>query len=196
VRPEDCDAKHPLLWPIRPIAKLFCDAYQLSPYSKLGAFGLFLLNCGLLFGSYVFTHELSNLTQDLLYKVIGEQLPKQAVLIAAGWLAQLIVSNSTFFLVRFVLAKLVYAVYELGRDVVFAVLILLFSTVLLWLSGAYYFSGEKIDEFIRLHRILILGFLISWVITSWYWARYIYRSKENKHVFDHEVGAALVQLTS
>ena len=196
MRPGDCDAKHPLLLPIRPIAKLFCDAYQLSPYSRLGAFGLFLLNCGLLFGSYILTHGLSNVTQDLLYKVIGEQLPKEAVLIAAGWFAQLIVSNSIFFIVRFVLTKLIYAAYELGRDVVFASFIFILVAILLWLSGSYYLKGGTIAEFVQAHRVLILVALISWVVTIWFWARYVYRSNDKRHVFDHEIGAALVQLSN
>ena len=90
MRSRDCNPDIPLLWPVRPIAKLFCDAYQLSPHSKLGAIGLFAINCGLLFFSYVLTHDFSNFTQDVLYRLIGEQLPKQVVLLVAGWLAQLL----------------------------------------------------------------------------------------------------------
>lgn len=195
MRSPDCNPDISFLWPVRPIAKLFCDAYQLSPHSKLGAIGLFAINCGLLFFSYVLSHDLSNFTQDALYRLIGEQLPKQVVLLIAGWLAQLLITNSTFFLVRFVLAKLFYAIYELGRDVVFAILVLPLVIGLAWL-GIAYFAHQLPDTFIQDHKLFVLGLLINWIVTSWYWGRYIYRSKERKHVFDHDVGAALVQLTS
>lgn len=193
---RECNAGHPFLLPIRPVAKLFCDAYQLTPHSKLWASALFLLNCGLLLGSYVLTHDISNFTQDILYRLIGEQLPKQAVMLAAGWLAQLVITNSAFFLVRFVLAKFMYVIYELGRDVVFSILILTIITGSTWLCLMYYSGGVGATIFVQTHRLFVIGLIVIWTIVSWYWARYIYGGRGRKHVFDHEVGAALIQLSS
>jgi hypothetical protein len=174
---------------------MFCDAYRLSRRSKTGAIGLFFVNCGLLIGGYILTHGFSNLTQDLLFKIIGEQIPRQFVTFAAGGLAQLVVTNSAFFVVRFVLAKIIYAIYELGRGIVFSILVLILAAGGLWLAGQYYLDWNAPSEFVQSHRILVFSVLISWTITTWYWGRYIYRGSTRQHVFDYEVGAALVQLS-
>ena len=95
------------------------------------------------------------------------------------------------------LTKLIYAAYELGRDVVFASLIFILVAILLWLSGSYYLKGGTNHQILQApHRVLILVALISWVVTIWFWARYVYRSNDKRHVTDHEIGAALVQLSN
>jgi hypothetical protein len=191
---RECNAEHPLFFPIRPIAKSFCEVWRLIPFSRFSSAILFLICCLLLFISYVLTKHVTEYAQDLVFGTIEDRFKRKMVLTLGGWAIQLLVSNSSFFLFRVVLAGIVYAIYQLGRDLVFSLLLLLLSAAISFCCFEYYQGKETIDLFFYAHRLEAVGTFSLLTLILWYWRRYVFKNKNNHSVFDHDVGAALVQL--
>lgn len=110
------------------------------------------------------------------------------------WATQLFVANVSFWALRFLLEKIVFAIYELGRDIVFSILVLSVLAASSFIAVEYLLKHADINDFIQSHKIAVVLSLAAWTVTTWFWARYIFRRASNRSVFDHDVGAALVQL--
>lgn len=189
-------ADHPLLWPVKPIVRTLIELIPLYRGCKF-CMALLALASGLLFiGSYYLTKTLessihkvvADLFEDTIKQEIGFQFGKA--------LTGLFISNSAFFLFRFVLAKALYAAYELGRDRCFAILIVLFIGLSAAAGLLHFQYPDATGQLLFLRKIVFGGALAMWIALIWFWRRYVFRGRERKIVFDHEVGAALVRARS
>ena len=191
---RECNTDSPIFFPVRPIAKLFCEVWRLLPYSRYTSIVLFAICCILLFISYVLTRHVAEYAQELVLGTIEDRLKRKVAITLGGWAIQLFVSNSVFFLFRGVLAALVYVIYQLGRDAVFALILLFLTAAVGTCAFEYYTDSSALNQFFNLHRVeLILAFFL-WTLSIWYWRRYLFRNRNNYSIFDHDVGAALVRL--
>ena len=191
---RECNADHPVLLPIRPIARGLCDLWEAIPETKFGAVILFGIYALLLFISYVITKNVTETFKDLLFETIEDSAKRIVVVTLAQWAIQLVITNSSFFLVRYLLAGVAYAAFELGRDAVFSILLTLLCGSIIVVGYLLYSEAEPLMEFIDNHRFLFLELISAWAVTLWYWQRYIIRGRNNRTVFDHEIGAVLVRL--
>jgi hypothetical protein len=142
----------------------------------------------------VLTKQIMETVQDLIFGTIEDQFKRKIATTLGQWSIQLLMSNSSFFMVRFILAKFAYAAFELGRDAVFSILLTLLTASALACGALYYHADALMIEFLREYRLLVSFTLSIWTLTIWYWGRYVFRSNSNQTVFDHEIGAVLVTL--
>lgn len=186
-----CNGNHRLLRPIRPIALTFCDVVALARQSWSFAALLLAAAIALLFVAHLSANQVAEATN----KIVQVMVSKYVSGVAAEWayvgLLHWLLANGAFFLFRFLSYYVLYAMYELGRDIVFALLVLmaiLASVVLL--AGLY--AGPK-PGWGSPERVASLE-LACVSALAWYWSRYISPNNPNRKVFDHEIGEALVRL--
>jgi hypothetical protein len=194
LRLPDCNPDHLLLRPIRPVAKLFCDAVHVSKYSKFSALSLFMSSCALLFATYRLTQGFETTLQDVVHRIFLDQLPRKIAEAAAGWISHLITSNFSSLIFRVILLGAAYTAYELGRNAVFSIMVLVAVALTLFLAVLYFRSGLQPEEFLRMKKFLVSSDGGMWVLVGWFWLRYFHKSADHLTVFDHEVGAVLVEL--
>lgn len=193
MRLSSCDPEHPLLWPVRPIARTLCDALGLVKHCRFCAINMFLLSGILLFLSYEVSHEFGDVIRYAVHNVLEDAIPRQILTLITSWLTQIIISNTYFFIFRYIISRLLYALYELGNALVYSLLRLIVIGTTGAVTTLYFLKGGAVEEFIRSQKLLTASVLISWSIMAWYWARYVHRKGVNRKIFDHDVGAALTE---
>ena len=186
-----CNGNHRLLGPIRPIALTLCDALATARQSRFWAVGLLLAVLGLLFISHLSAEEIEALTGKLVRALVAKYVSGFTTdWVYTGFLHWAL-ANGTFFVFRVGAFFVLYAAYELKRDIVFALLCL--ATICLGLVLVAAYIGSEPGKGTSLERVgsLMLG---SGSVLAWYWSRYYAPANPNRKVFDHEVGAAMVRL--
>ena len=117
-----CNGNHRLLGPIRPIALTFCDALATARQSRFWAIGLVLAVLGLLLASHLSAEQIEALTGKLIRALVAKYVSGLTTdWIYTGFLHWAL-ANGAFFVFRLGAFFVLYAVYELGRDNVFALL--------------------------------------------------------------------------
>lgn len=188
---RSCDGRHPVLWPIRPVALMVCDTLGLLGTSKLCAAVLLGLCAGLLLLSHTLSTEFTDLVSSAITSLLKDYLSKQTSDTLTYFTLQLLLSNSAFSALRLALRVCLGAIYDLGRDTVFSVLLL--ALILAWGVLAYsaYVAGGLTFAYLYKSPGGAVAGLAS--LTYWYWHRYI-ASARDRRVFDHDVGRALARL--
>jgi hypothetical protein len=186
-----CNGNHRLLGPIRPIALTFCDALATARQSRFWAIGLVLAVLGLLLASHLSAEQIEALTGKLIRALVAKYVSGLTTdWIYTGFLHWAL-ANGAFFVFRLGAFFVLYAVYELGRDNVFALLSLATIGVGVLLAAAFAGSEPVGGASLEKTASLMLG---SASMLAWYWSRYCSPTNPNRKVFDHEVGAAMVRL--
>lgn len=186
---RNCDGRHRLLAPIRPIALTLCDVVSLARNNRVLALAIGGIVVLLLFTAHLAAKQLEQSTFDMLYALIKSYMSKKATGIVQQGALHWLLGNGTFFLFRFVAFFAVWAAYDLGRNTVFA-LGLLVTCVLL---------GTVLLGFARNQDTAWLGYFTGWLLAAggilgWFWSRYMSTANLDYRSFDFDVGAALVRL--
>jgi hypothetical protein len=146
-------------------------------------------------GLLVLAHLSASQIAESTSKIVQVMVSKYVSGVATEWayvgLLHWLLANGAFFLFRFLSYYVLYAMYELGRDVVFALLVLLAILASLVLLAGWY-AGPK-PGWGSLEKVASLE-LACVSALAWYWSRYISPTNPNRKVFDHEIGEALVRL--
>jgi hypothetical protein len=186
-----CNGNHRLFSPIRPIALTCCDALATARRSKFWAVGLVLAVPALLFVSHLSAEQIEALTGKLIRAVVSKYVSG----LTTDWVYTAFLhwalANGAFFMFRLGAFFVLYTAYELGRDIVFALLCLATICLALQLAAAY--AGAGTDRGVSLEKTasIMLG---SVSVLAWYWSRYCSPTNPNRKIFDHEVGAAMTRL--
>jgi hypothetical protein len=194
VRLPECDPERLLLWPVRAVARLFCDAVHVAKYSRFSALSLFMSSCALLFVTYRVTHGFQDVLQDFVHRIFLDQLPRKVAVAIAGWVSQLISSNISSLIFRFALFVIMYAAYQLGKNAVLSISVMVALLLTSLLTFMYFRSGLHPEIFLRTERVLLGANIGVGIFSGWFWRRYFRKNYENTTVFDHEIGAVLVEL--
>lgn len=193
---RQCNGSAPWLRPIRPIALTLCDAVGLAPQSKFCAVGIGLCAVALLVMVHLTVGHVEGLTRDAIYLVIRHYVSQYVSRSGTDWFYTVLLhwalSNGAFALFRIAAYLVLRAFYDLGRDVVFALLALLAAVLSLALVVQHYAAGS-VPAALSIERVGGAIFVLSAVLV-WFWARYISPNSQHRKVFDHDVGAALVRL--
>lgn len=186
-----CNGNHRLLGPVRPIALTLCDALATARQSRFWAVGLVLAVLGLLLVSHLSAEQIEALTGKLIRALVAKYVSG----LTADWVytgfLHWALANGAFFAFRLGAFFVLYAVYELGRDNVFALLCLATIGVGVVLAAAFVGTEPVGGASLEKTASLMLG---SASVLAWYWSRYCSSTNPNRKVFDHEVGAAMVRL--
>jgi len=187
-----CRGEHRLLAPIRPIALTLCDVASLAKQNKLLAVGLAAIAGLLLLGAHLTAAQLESHTFDLVYAAIKAYLSKKATGIVYQGVLHWLLANGAFYVFRICAFLVLYAAYELGRDVVFSLALLLAIALIAALAiGHYYVDGSGAwNGHVAGWTLLLAAFL------GWFRFRYMSARNSRHKSFDFDVGAALVRLRS
>jgi hypothetical protein len=180
-----------LLRPIRPIALTFCDAVGLIRQSWPCAVALLAAAVGLLVLAHLSAGQIEALTSKIVQRLVSKYVSGVATEWVYYGLLHWLLANGAFFVFRFCAYYVLYAAYELRRDVVFALLVLMAVSVSLFLLAGLY-AGPR-PGWASLERVASLDLAFMSAL-AWYWSRYLSPRNPNRKVFDHEVGAALTRL--
>jgi hypothetical protein len=187
--PRRCFGEHKLFAPIRPIALTLCDVYSLARQNKPLALGLAAAAVALLLYAHLTAAQLESHTFDLVYSAIKAYLSKKATGIVYQGILHWALSNGAFFVFRFCAYLVVYAAYDLGRNVVFSLSLLMGITLITGLTlGQYLFGGGAWSGHIAGWALLFAAF------SGWFWFRYMSTGNDQHRSFDFDVGEALVRL--
>jgi hypothetical protein len=185
----NCTGSHVLLRPIRPIAQTLCDVVGLAHQNKVLATLLAGGAAMLLLFAHILASHLESRTFDLIYSVIKAYLSEKATSIVYQSIAHWAMSYGVFFLFRVCLYIVLYAAYELRRDVVFALSALLGISFAAALLADYLANGSGSWNV----RLAAWTFGVA-TYTSWFWFRYMSGGNSAHKAFDLDVGTALVRL--
>ena len=166
--PRRCYGEHKLFAPIRPIALTLCDVYSLARANRQLAVGLAVIAGLLVFAAYKLAMTFESSAAELIYRAIQAYLSKKATGMFTQGALHLLFSNLTFAAFRLCAYLALRAAYDLGRDVVFALSLLVFATLLAavfptalvgerWMGVEPAARGHRLRAR-RLHR-LVLGSL-------------------------------------
>jgi hypothetical protein len=190
-----CQPDHIIWWPVRPIVKTLCESLNLISHCWFCALNVFCVAVLLLFFSYEATQLLDTVLRDAIGTIILDSVPQMIASLAAKWIAQLIISNAAFVVFRALLVSFLYVAYELGRTVIYALLLTFLFLAVASLLVLYLLHPQQVDAFLRAHQILLATCIAMFTISCWYWSRYIHRRSRFHKVFDHDVGAALARFS-
>jgi len=184
-----CDGNHKLLRPIRPIALTLCDALALVGENKLLAAILGGLVVLLLLYAHFAAAHLESQTFDLIYAIIKAYLSKKVTGLAYQGVLYWAMSYGMFFAFRLGAYVAVCAAHQLGRDVVFALSLLLALTLIAGLAGLHLASASA----------NLSGQLVAWAIIftaylGWFWSRYMSGGHGQHRSFDYDIGVARMRL--
>ena len=188
-----CNGRHFLLLLVRPVALTLCDAIALRRRSKACSACLLIFSGLLLFGCYLLTQQLDNVIEEAVKSAVTNRLLRAVGGVAAKCLVDLFLSNCAFTIFRAMLRGVLNGLHELGRDLVYALLILkllLVITLAAWLGSVN--SGSLRDLAVGNPGLATTLISIA-TVSTWYWARYI-STRRVRHVFDHDIGAAMARL--
>lgn len=190
--PRRCYGEHKLFAPIRPIALTLCDVYSLARANRQLAVGLAVIAGLLVFAAYklAMTFELS--AAELIYRAIQAYLSKKATGMFTQGALHLLFSNLTFAAFRLCAYLALRAAYDLGRDVVFALSLLVFATLLAAVFPTA-LVGERWMGAAWSQQLAVTAFGLAAFI-GWFWVRYIAESNPRHRSFDFDVGEAIVSL--
>jgi hypothetical protein len=185
-----CNGHHRLFKPIRPIALTLCDIASLARQNKLLAGILAAIVVLLLFGAHLTAANLESHTFDLVYSVIKSYLSKKATGVFYQGILHWLLSNGALYIFRICAFLVLYASYELGRDVVFALSLLIAIALIAALAvGHYYVDGSGAwSGHVAGWTLLLAAFL------GWFRSRYMSGRNDDHRSFDFDIGAALVRL--
>lgn len=193
---RQCNGSSPWLRPIRPIALTLCDAVGLSRDSRFCALALVLCAAGLLLLVHLTVGHVEGLTRDAIYLVIRHYVSQYVTKSGTDWFYTVLLhwalSNGAFALFRIAAYLVLRAFYDLGRDVVFALLALIVAALSLALIAQHYAAGSA-PAALPIERVGGAIFVLTTVLV-WFWSRYISPHNAHRKVFDHDIGAALVRL--
>jgi hypothetical protein len=144
----------------------------------------------LLLGAHVTAVNLESHTFDLVYSVIKSYLSKKATGVFYQGVLHWLLSNGAFYIFRICAFLVLYAAYELGRDVVFALSLLIAIALIAVLAlGHYHMDGSGAwNAHVAGWTLLLAAFL------GWFRSRYMSGCNEDHRSFDFDIGAALVRL--
>lgn len=183
-----CYGEHKLFAPIRPIALTLCDVHTLARQNKLLAAGLAAIAAALLLYAYLTAQHLEAQTFDLVYSAIKAYLSKKATGVVYQGILYWLLSNGAFYAFRFVAYLILYAAYDLGRHVVFALSLLTGIALTSGLALGYQLGGGAWNAHVAGWSLLFAAFI------GWFWFRYMSSRNAHHKSFDFDVGAALVRL--
>jgi hypothetical protein len=189
--PRRCYGEHKLFAPIRPIALTLCDLVSLVAQNKLLAAILAGIVVCLLLSAHVAASYFDAHTFDLIYSIIKAYLSRTATSVIYQGVLHWALANGVFFAFRFGAYLILYAAYELGRGVVFALVLLAAIAVFVALV-----LGMLLDASGALNGQLAGSALLLAAIIGWFWFRYMSPRSDSHRSFDFDVGAALVRLRS
>ena len=183
-----CYGEHKLFAPIRPIALTLCDVHSLARQNKMLAAGLAGIVAALLLYTYLTAQHLEAYTFDLVYSAIKAYLSKKATGVVYQGILYWLLSNGAFYAFRFCAYLVLYAAYDLGRHVVFALSLLIGMSLTASLALGYPLSGGVWNGHVAGWALLFTAFI------GWFWFRYMSSRNAQHKSFDFDVGAALVRL--
>lgn len=142
--PLRCRGDHKVFAPIRPIALTLCDVAALARQNKLLAAMLAGIVVLLLLSAHLTAAQLETHTFDLVYAAIKAYLSKKATGIVYQGILYWLLSNGAFYVFRFCAFLALYAAYELGRDIVFSLSLLLGIALIAGLALVYWSDGRDL----------------------------------------------------
>lgn len=186
-----CNAETPLAWPVRPVARMLCDALGASKSSLTCGALLFVLSAALLWLSNYLSQFLEDKVSEVIRAAFQDKISKQVAALAAAGLTNLAIANMEFAASRRLIEGLMRVAYELGRSNCFAILVTLTASGAATLMFLAFQGHHPITALATAHPVLMLFTLATGVVALWLWGRYIQRFRPSQRIFDHDVGAAL-----
>ena len=189
-----CNAEHPLVWIVRPIARTLCDALGLRKKTKSCAATLFILSVALLGVAWYVSRMFDPIIREIVQRHLQDYITQQLSRAAANYLVQLVISNALFVVLRSLIWCILYCLYELGRDRAFALILLVTLLLLSVVAGSGLLSEKPVVDFAHEHRVLLGLTSASALVTAWFWKTYVLANASGRRVFDFDIGSALSRL--
>jgi hypothetical protein len=191
-----CNGERYLWLPVRPIALTLCDAVKLLRHSKVCAVTLFTVAAVLLFSVHLIAHNFGPVLQAMVYALVKSYVSKLASDYTSRFVLQLVLSNAVFVILRGLLFYILRAVYDLGRDAVFALAVLISCLVFVGFAWVTIVHGEGLESQLSARSASLSGALLALLaLLCWYWSRYMSPYSRFRRVFDYDLGAALTWIT-
>lgn len=187
--------EHPLTSPVRPIVITLCDAVVVTQRSVVCGIMLFLVCVALLVAGYCSAEAFRGAIKQILRARVEDPLTETLAGPTARYTLQLVLTNASFLTFRSLILGVLIAAYELRKDKVFSLLILIVFVLMGALAAKVFLPDTSIlsRRMLPDYYTLCASATASTTLLSWFWARYV--THKGKHaVFDYDVSAAIVRL--